>query len=266
MSGNSTKGIRPLEPLGSDFDPIQPGFQSDPMLHVQRVFVYFLQNLFRDFPEGCGMRWRPEQEDSEIIITAEKPTLDTVGKLPHIVCVLGSGRWANMALDQFRESRVSDGRRIHTDLIPMTIAYHCMAKEGVVARRIAWYASLYTNVFRRVIMRGGQLHQVSPAHEFSAESGPSAYTGPTAEVEIIAVVVTVPFYWQAQWRITKPAELWRNLKMEFELQKANVPYRGHALPPRPLMVKGHPATSSPIDRPPAFVQEMQLSIDKKKEE
>ena len=62
MSASSTKGIRPMESVGSDFDPTDPSFASDPMLHLTRVFVYFLQNLFRDFPEGCGMHWRPEQE------------------------------------------------------------------------------------------------------------------------------------------------------------------------------------------------------------
>jgi len=141
----------------------------------------------------------------------------------------------------------------------MTIAYHCQAREGVVARRVAWYSSLYTNVFRRVIMRGGQLHQVSPAHEIGPESGPSAYTGPTAESEIVSVVVTVPFYWQAQWRITKPAELWRNLKMELHITKAGFPNVW-----RPVSLKE--INSVPLDKPSALTQEVRLtSIDKKEE-
>jgi len=255
-----------MEGVGSPFDPNDPGFGSDPMLHVTRVFVYFLQNLFRDFPEGCGMRWRPEQEDTEIIITAEKPVLDAVGKLPHIVCVLGAARWANMTLDQMREVRHSDGRRVHCDLMPMTIAYHCQAKEGMVARRIAWYASLYTNVFRRVIMRGGQLHQVSPAHEISAESGPTAYTGPVSDNEIVSVVVTVPFYWQAQWRITRPAELWRSLKMEMEISKAGTPAGVRVSSLRKPLVNGRPVECYPLDKKSvAFTQTMLVNDKDKKE-
>lgn len=221
------------------FGPVEdPGLDNDPTTYLTRVFVYFLQNLFRDFPEGSGMRWRPEEENTEIVISAEKPRSDSLEKTPHITCVLGASRWANLSLDQLQNVRSSDGQRTHTDLVAMTMAYHCQAKEGLVARRIAWNCSFYTNVFRRLIMRGGGLHHVAPNHEISAESAASTYTGPTAEDEFISVVVTVPFYWQPQWRITRPANLWNKLRVDLHVNQGLAQNRSTVV--RPPSINGKP--------------------------
>lgn len=227
------------------------------MTHVTRVFVYFLQNLFRDFPEGYGMKWRPEEENTELLITAEKPRLEAIEKTPHITCVLGSSQYANTSLDQLQAVRASDGRRSHTDLIPATMAYHCQAKEGLVARRIAWNAAKYTNVFRRIIMREGGFHHVSPGISISAETGPTAYTGPVSETDLVSVVVTVPFYWQDGWLITRPASLFRRLKLTLSVRETEAMYSaGRSAKVNGVRVKGVPvsAVSAPIDRQVAITQ------------
>jgi hypothetical protein len=191
----------------------------DPALHMRRTFVYFLQNLFRTAPEGTGLRWNPEPETSEIVISAEKPQLSAIEKRPHITCILGASRWAGIGLDQMKNVRSSDGMRTHTDLVPSIMAYHCQAAEGVVATRIAWLSSWMTAVFRRIIHRAGNIHHVDPKHEISAETPPTAFSGPTAKSDCVSVVVTVPFYWQPQWRITEPAELWRRVIVELSVLK-----------------------------------------------
>lgn len=238
------------------FTPVEdPGLDNDPMLHVTRTFVYFLQNLFREFPEGYGMRWRPEEENTEIIISDEKPTLEAIEKTPHITCVLGAAQWANTSLDQFLSSRMSDGQRTHTDLIPATMAYHCQAKLGTAARRVAWNASKYTNVFRRLIMRGGGLHHVAPGHQISAETPPSAFTGPTSETELVSVVVTVPFYWQDGWTITRPAHVWRRVRIDLNVMEGLPLYSaGRSAQVRRPRINGIPVTSTPLDREVAFTQ------------
>lgn len=191
----------------------------DPALHLQRVFVYFLQNLFRNAPEGTGLRWHSNLEQTELIISGEKPVLSVIEKKPHICCILGAGRWAGTSLDQLKSLRFSDGSRQHTDLMPFTMAYHCQAKNGVTARRTALVSSLMTNVFRRTIHRAGGIHNVDVRHELSAESPPTAFTGPTAKTDAVSVVVTVPFYWQVQWRITEPAELWRQVRVQLAVME-----------------------------------------------
>lgn len=197
-----------------------PSLADDPMLQLTRVFVYFLQNLFREAPEGMGMKWRPSEETTEILITAEKPRLDAVEKKPHITCVYGESQWGVLGIDQLvHQKMMTTGERKHTDLVSSTMSYHCQAREGVLSRRIAWNASYFTNVFRRVLIKGGRLHQVGMKHTISPETGPTVYTGPLAEEKIVSVVVTIPFYWQPQWLIREPAETFRRWKMTMSVSK-----------------------------------------------
>jgi hypothetical protein len=205
------------------------------------------------------MRWRETEETTEIIITSEKPELDAIEKRPHITCVLGSARWSGIGLDQLQSQRASDGQRTHTDLMPSTMAFHCQAKEGLVARRIAWNASFYTVALRRILMRQGGLHEVSGRHDISAESGLTAFTGPKSESDLVSVVVTVPFYWQPQWRIKRAATLFRNVEMALNVNQASPMYSpGRTMHLRPPMVKGRPVETVPMDPPqdPAFIQEV----------
>lgn len=196
------------------------GLAEDPVVHLTRVFVYFLQNLFREAPEGLGIKWRPNEETTEILITDQKPRLDAVEKKPHITCVFGASKWSTLGIDQFVHQRMmSDGRRKHTDLIPSTMAYHCQAREGLHARRIAFWASYFTNVYRRLIIKGGGLHNVGTGHNIGPESGPTAYTGPLVEDKIVSVVVTIPFYWQPQWLITDPSETFRQVSMSLDVKR-----------------------------------------------
>jgi len=197
-----------------------PSLGDDPMYQLTRIFVYFLQNLFREAPEGFGMKWRPNEENTEIVISDQKPRLDAVEKKPHITCVFGDGQWAGLGLDQMQKLKLTGtGDRTHTDLVSSTITYHCQSREGLHARRIAWNASYFTNVFRRVLMKGGGLHHVGVRHSISAESGPSVYTGPLPEEKIISVQVTIPFYWQPQWLIREPAETFRAFSINMDVTK-----------------------------------------------
>lgn len=239
--------VRPFQPVGDE------GLDNDPQVRLTQIFVYFLQNLFREFPEGYGMRWNPNDETSEIVVTAEKPEVSSVEKRPHIVCVLGAYRWSGLGLDQLQNSRASDGQRQHTDLVPGTISYHCQAKEGLVARRIAWNASQYTTMFRRLIMKEAGMHHVGVQHEVGPESGLTAFTGPVSETELVSVVVTVPFYWQPQWRIKGPSSVWRNMELAMNVNGPKP--AGQTMNVRPAMVNGRPVNTRPIDPPStAFVQ------------
>jgi hypothetical protein len=233
-----------------------PGLDNDPMYYLQRLYVYFLQNLFRDFPEGCGLRWKPNEEDTEIRITAEKPKPEAVEKTPHIICVLGSSRWTGLGLDQLQTQRASDGQRTHTDLMPVQMIYHCQAKSGTHARRMAWNASLWTNALRRILMRAGGLHHVGVQHDISPEGPLTQFVGNQPDSELIEVRVNVPFYWQPQWRIKRASEVWRNLRILLNVNETAPIYSaGRQNKLRPPMVKGVPVNTKPLDPPgTAFTQ------------
>lgn len=225
-----------LTPLASGSDV---GLDNDPMYYLQRLFVYFLQNLFRDFPEGCGMKWDPNEETTEIAITSEKPELSAVEKRPHITCVLGQASFSGLGLDQLQHQRSSDGLRTHTDLMPMNMGYHCQAKNGIHARRIAWNAGFGTVQLKRILMRVGGLFHVDSRIQIGAEGPITQYMGPSAESPLIEVLVNVPFYWQPQWRIKDPSEVWRRLKVTLKLDKVQPIFSVSRLI-KPPMLRGVP--------------------------
>ena len=101
----------------------------------------------------------------------------------------------------------------------MSVAFHCQAKEGLHARRMAWNASFYTNALRRVIMSHKGIHHVASNHSISAESPPSAFVGQLSKEELVSVVVQVPFYWQPQWTITRTdAPLLRKIEASLSIR------------------------------------------------
>lgn len=249
------------------FEPVaNPGLDNDPMTQLVRVFVYFLQNLFRCYPEGSGMQWKPTEEHSEMIITGEKPEGTAIEKRPHITCVLGSMKWSNLGLDQMQITNTNTGERTHTDLVPSTATYHCQAKNGTHAKRIAWNASQYTTVFRRIIMRGGGLHNVGTQHALSPEGPITQFTGPTPDSKLVEVQVTIPFYWQPQWRIRRAAEIFNGMELNLNTLEVKSLYSaGRAMAVRPPMVKGVPVNSTPID-PPGVALTQRVLVDEPLEE
>lgn len=240
------------------FDPTDGSLANDPAEYLATLFIYFLQNLFRDLPESTGMKWRPEEETSDLLITNEKPTIEALEQTPHITCVLGPGQFSGIGLDQLQHRTFNTGERTHTDLFPVTIAYHCQAKNGAMAKRVAWFAGYYTGVLRRILMRVGNLHHVSPNIAISGEGPPTAYIGPAGETNVVSVVVTVPFYWQPRWHITEPSTLWRNLRVQLSVLESGWLYSADQVKGlRPPMVNGVPVLTTPIkgtERKVAFTQ------------
>lgn len=249
MRGSVTP--RAFTPVAEEDDV---GLDNDPMYYLQRLFVYFLQNLFRDYPEGCGLKWNPNEELSELIITAEKPELEAVEKKPHITCVLGNAQFTGVGLDQLQAQRASDGQRTHTDLVPMNMGYHCQAKSGMHARRMAWNAALSTVQLKRVLMRVGGLFHVDSRIQVGPEGSITQYAGPSVESPLIESIANVPFYWQPQWRISKSSDVWRRMELTLRVNEAGSIYRASEQIRLP-MLRGTPVESRPIETPrTAFTQ------------
>jgi hypothetical protein len=184
-----------------EFEAGDGSLANDPMVYLAKLWTFFLQNMFNTFPEGCGFHWRPSEEDTEVTISNEKPTLEAIEKTPHITVVIGPGQMHGLSMDQHVFTDSHTGTREHTDLASASVAFHCQARNGLMARRMAWNAGFYTNALRRMVMRQDGIHHVNPGWNMSGETPPTAYTGPLSKEELVAVVVTVSFYWQPHWTI-----------------------------------------------------------------
>lgn len=209
--------IKPHEPLAVDL-------VEDPTEYIYQVFTYFLQGWFgHDNYVGTGMHWLGSpsgdivsDETTEMVITAKRPNSQETENTPHVVLIQGASQWAGLSIDQRQRIEASDGRTTHTDLVSSTISFHCMAKDGALASRIASHIAFAIVALRKVIMRGGGLFDVRPTPQISGETSPGALEPATEDTDLVSVVVVVPFYWQPQWRITNQAPMLRNMRMTLQ--------------------------------------------------
>ena len=107
-------------------------------------------------------------------------------------------------------------------------------------------------------MRAGGLHHVSVQHTISPEGPITQFTGPKSENTLVEVQANVPFYWQPQWRISKPSEVWRRMVISMDVNEVKARYSaGREAKIRPPMVKGVPVNTTPITPPEtAFTQDV----------
>lgn len=194
--------------------PNPQGYGEDPLFHFTKVYVMFLQGLFKQFPSGC-YRWSENPKDSEIVITDQAPIpLDHIEQRPAIVTMRGPAQFANLSLDNLVSQDSKTGQRTHADLVACTMTINCMAKFGLEAQRIAWIVMRHIRTFKRLLQRQGQMHKVGDEVSIGPESPPGAMVVPEPDSELVNVVVASPFFFQWSEKVTPTnSELLQNIEM-----------------------------------------------------
>jgi len=192
-----SRTVRGFEP------PDALSIAEDPKGYLEHLFCCFLQNLYRDAPEGYGLTWRPNEEETDLVITTEKPTGEQISAKPYICVVLGPYRFSGTGgIDLLQSQNMATGERKHTDLMPGTVSYHCTASSGAHAGRMAGDAARRTVQLKRLLTRIGGLFKIG-LPQITGETEPGYLTGPLASDEVVAVVATIPIFWQEQWLISR---------------------------------------------------------------
>jgi hypothetical protein len=180
--------------------PVQPqGVGEDPLFYFTKLFVRFLQVVFHSFAKG-SYRWDADDATTDIVIS-DQGSLgnEVVDKRPAIVVIRGPASWSNISMNQFKSFDFNTGTTTHTDLIAASVAYQCMAIEGLEAQRLAWISSYATRTLKRNLLRAG-LHRVGENIEMGAETDASGLLGdPGSEISLVPVVV--PFFFQDTYSI-----------------------------------------------------------------
>lgn len=113
-------------------------FGREPLYHLTRVFLQFLQGLFEQREAG-DYRWSDDEKLSDIGITDQVPIpRERVEQKPQIVTMRGQAQFANLTLDQMRSVNMMTGEKERTDLVACTMTINCVAKNGVEAQYLAW--------------------------------------------------------------------------------------------------------------------------------
>lgn len=232
------------------------GRGEDPLFHYTRIYLLFLQGLFKQFPPGC-YRWAENEEDSEVMITDQAPIpRDRIEQRPAIITMRGPAQFANMSLDNMRDVNAKTGEKERTDLVACTMTINCLAKAGLEAQRIAWIVMRHLRTFKTLIQRSG-VHKIGDSVSVGPESPSGSLVQPEPDSELVNVVVQSPFFFQWTERVVPTdAPLVQNI--EAHMRAGNLPpeslttkaWESEVQAKRPT-IRGRPVqgVSVPISRP-----------------
>lgn len=204
----------------------------NPLFHLVRLCLLFVQELFVDPPEGANFRWTPDDETSRLYITDDTPVnTDVIQKRPAIATVRSGFAWAGLGLDQKRNHQIRTGEEIFTDMLSGNITFNCMSRVPVEAEYLAWLVSRHLWIFRHLLMQLG-FHKIAEGQQILARSPAGALVSGDTEGEIINVPVIVPAHFQWTEKVQeKDLPLLQKIETNIVAKMASVIERSHTRPP-----------------------------------
>jgi hypothetical protein len=194
------------------------GRGEEPLYHFTRIYLLFLQGLFRQFPEG-SYRWSDDERLSEIAVTDQVPIpKDRIEQRPHIVTMRGPAQFARLTLDQMQGINQHTGMKRRTDLVSCTMTLCCISKLGPESQRIAWIVMTHIRRFKELLQRAG-MHQVGEDVSIGPESPPGSMVEGEPDSEFVMVPVHSPFFFQWTEEVT-PADALMLRGIEVHLKTA----------------------------------------------
>ena len=219
-------------------EPVGRG--EDPLYYFTRIYLLFLQGLFKQFPEG-SYRWSDDEKLSEICITDQVPIpRERIEQRPAIVVMRGPAQFGNLSLDQMRVVDPHTGMKERTDLVACTMSLNCIAKMGPEVQRIGWIVMSRLRGFKELIQRTG-MHKIGDDVSITPETPPGAMMQSEGDPEFIMVTVHSPFFFQWTERVT-PADAVKLREIEAHIYSA-------ILPPAGVTTAGHVELSRAISTP-----------------
>lgn len=184
-----------------------------PVYHASRLCIVFLQELFRNAPEGC-FRWSESEEFTDIMITPSAPIhLRVLNKRPAIVLIRSGVSFADLGLDNLRSEDLRTGARTHTDLASGNFTFNCISRNRVEAEYMAWIVARHIMILRRILMQAG-FHEIGHNMQIAPPSPPGALITGDTEAEMVNVAATTPY--RFQWTDTiqeKDLEVFRSVEL-----------------------------------------------------
>lgn len=214
------------------------GLGEEPLYHMTRLYLLFIQGLFKGFPTG-SYHWSDDEKLSEIAITDQAPIpRERIEQRPVIVAMRGPAQFANLTLDQMRKVDMRTGAKERTDLVACTMTLNCIAKMGPEAQRIAWIVMRHIRALKVILQRAG-LHKVGDEVSMGPESPPGAMVSGESDPEWVMVTVHSPFFFQ--WNdIDTPANAPLFQSIEMHMQTASLPFAATTQGHQELMALSRP--------------------------
>ena len=176
---------------------------ADLLYTSQRAFVRWLQGLFGQ-KEITSYHWSPNATESKIVISSMHPTeTGEHNKRPIIVVGRGTAQWSGVSRDQTLSQSFSGDRKTLSDIIHTSAIISCIAREGVEAQEIAYLISRLLPVFKRDIVKLGNIHFISNNVVIEPETNHGAIVQGSGVPEWRMVRLSIPYAVQEEITIDK---------------------------------------------------------------
>ena len=220
-----------LSSLGRPGDEIS-SWGENPLFHLTRLCLVFLQELFKSAPDGSNFKWDDDDELTQIYITDETPiNSEVVEKRPAIASTRSAFVWAGLGLDQKRNQRIRTGEEIFTDMLSGHITFNCLCRVDVEAEYLAWIVSRHIWIFKHLLMRLG-FHKIGENQQILGRTPAGALISGDTEGEIINVPVVVPVHFQWTERVQeKDLPLMNNIETNIVATMGSMVRKSHSKPP-----------------------------------
>lgn len=177
--------------------PDPPAYGDEPLDWHTRVYLLFIQGLFKQMPSG-SWKWSDDEKVSEITITDQAPfPKDRLEQRPAIIAMRGQAQFGNLSLDNMRTVDWRTSSKERTDLVACTMSLVCVAKLDTEAQKIAWILMRHLRTFKSMLQKYGRMHKIGDEISISPVSPPigSVITGEGDE-EFVMCTVQSPFFFQ----------------------------------------------------------------------
>lgn len=164
-----------------------------PLLHVRRMYVGFVQGLFHAAPRG-SYHWDPDGISTEIIITDENPIhVDTVGKRPAISFTRGPVQFVGLGLDDMLSFDASTGTKKKSILLPGTMSINCCSSNDIESEYLASVVAEQLWMHRELLMRAG-FFEIGRNFIIGAPSPAGSIVAGDSAAEWYATTISSPFH------------------------------------------------------------------------
>jgi hypothetical protein len=177
--------------------PDPPLLGDEPLDYFTRVYLIFLQGLFKQMPEG-SWKWSEDEKLTEIVITDQAPyPRDRLEQRPAIVTMRGPAQFANLSLDNMRNIDWVTGSKERTDLVACTMSIVCLAKLDTEAQKIGWLVMRHLRTFKVMLQKYGRFFKIGDEVSIGPASPPTgAVVTGEADSEVMMLTVQSPFFFQ----------------------------------------------------------------------
>lgn len=203
---------------------LESSWENDPLNFVVKAFIAFLQSIYEKAPPGC-FHWRPQIEETEIVITEENPVkLEALEQRPAISVVLGPTRFNASSLDDLVTVDATNAREVHTDLIPGTMSLNHISRVPQECRFLAWLSARTIWILRKLFIKETHIHEVGRGIQIGSVTPAGALVQGDNVGEWHSVMVNCPFFLQWTDTVTPLTHDW-NARPIHRLQAIEMAFR-----------------------------------------